>query len=221
MNPNTAPVAAIRLTCQPNKAGNALVFPYKVENLGPADAYVMDAVPSVDPATRKARANDQAVVVLLGPGDDALLGKFVAPLPTDRRIAMPVVPLARYLPAGQAFESRLTVPLPLAETSPYFADLPLRRYEIVEIKGVVFTIGYWVAGANGLAALPVEYSPHLFTVVTRNTVASATQVSQRFPVNRLQLFRRTDQFPRATGGSWASEASEGELLASGIRAPAA
>ena len=156
MNSDTVAAAGIRLSCQPNKAGSTLVFPYKVENHGPADVYVMHALPSVEPGTRQARANDQAVVVLLGAAEDALLGKFIAPLPTDRRIAMPVVPLARRLPAGASFESRLAVPVPLAETSPYFADLPLRRYEVLEVKGVVFTIGYWVAGADGMAALPVE-----------------------------------------------------------------
>jgi len=34
-------------------------------------------------------------------------------------------------------------------------------------------------------------------VVTRDTVRSARLVSQRLPVRSLQLFRRTDEFPRA------------------------
>jgi hypothetical protein len=168
-----------------------------------------------------AKPNPQAAVVLHGPGDDVTVGKFIAPLPTDRRIAMPVIPLARLLPAGGSLEGRLEIPIPLAETSPYFADLPLWQYEVVEISGLVFTIGYWEAGADGLAALPREDAPELFTVVTRNTVRSARQVSQHFPTRSLQLFRRTDQFPRVAPGSPGSAGAEGGLPASRIGPAAA
>jgi hypothetical protein len=201
MSTASAAVARISLNCQPAREGQALVFPYTVQNQGSAAAYVMDAVANVDDAAGTPAANPQAVVVLHGPGDDATIGKFIAPLPTDRRIAMPVTPLARHLPPGGVLEGRVEIPVPLAETSPYFADLLLRQYEIVEIKGVVFSIGYWVGGIDGLAALPTEYAPELFTVVTRNTVRSAQLVSQRFPVRSLQLFRRTDDFPRDIAGA--------------------
>jgi hypothetical protein len=209
--------ADIRLTCQPNKVGNTLVFPYRVANHGPADVYLMDAMPSVDPATGGAHADDQAVVVVLGPAEDAIVGKFIAPLPTDRRIAVRTLPLARRLPAGQAFEGHVSIAMPLAETSPYFADLPLRKYEVIELKGVLFTIGYWVAGADGLAALPAAYAPDHFTVVTRDTAGSAMQASQRFPTQKLQLFKRGDGFPRTIGGAWQQAAPEGEPLTTGIR----
>ena len=63
----------------------------------------------------------------------------------------------------------------------------------------MLTIGYWVAGADGLVATPAEYAPDLFTVVTRNTLKSALRVTQRFPTTSLQLFKRTDQFPRSFG----------------------
>jgi hypothetical protein len=188
--------ADLRLSCQPSKAGGALVFPYAVENRGSAAVYVMHALPGSDPATGAARANDQAVVVILGAEGDAILGKFAAPLPTDRRIAVPVVPLARHLPAGGKLEARIEIPIPLAETSPYFPDLTLRQYEVVDIKGVVFTIGYWLEGADGLVAGPVDHAPDLSVVVTRDTWRSARRVSRRFPTTGLQIFRRTDAFPR-------------------------
>jgi hypothetical protein len=197
---STAAVADIRLSCQPGKEGNLLVFSYQVENQGTAEAYLMDAVASIDSASGLAKPNPQSAVVLAGPTEDAILGKFMAPLPTDRRIAMPVIPLARPLAVGGTLQGRIGVPLPLAEASPYFADLPLRQYEVVEIKGVIFRIGYWVAGVDGMAALPLEEAPELFTVVTRNTLRSARCVSQRFPTRSLQLLRRTDQFPRSIPG---------------------
>jgi len=192
-----AAVASLRLSCRPGKAGNRLSFPYTIQNLGPTDVYVMNAMPGIDPATREARANDQAAVVILGADGNVVVGKFIAPLPTDRRIAVPVIPLARHLPAGGSLDQRLEIPAPLAETSPYFPDLPLRRYEIVDIKAVVLTIGYWPAGADGLVAAPADYAPDLFIVVTRNTMRSAQRVSQRFPTTGLQLFKRTDAYPRS------------------------
>jgi hypothetical protein len=214
MSTAAAGIVDIRLSCHPGKEGKVLVFRYKVQNHGTADAYVMDAVTGVDAASGGVRPNPQSVVVLHGPGEDATVGKFIAPLPTDRRIAMPVVPLARRLVPGATLESRLEIPLPFAEASPYFADLPLRQYDIVDIKGVVLSIGYWIAGADGLAALAVEYASELYNIVTRDTVRSARRVSQRFPTRSLQLFRRTDQFPRAIPGEPAPAASEGEVLAS-------
>ena len=190
------PTADLRLSCQPGKVGGILVFPYTLRNLGEAAVYAMHAVPSVDPANGEARANDQAAVVIMGADGDAIVGKFAAPLPTDRRIAVPVMPLARHLPAGGSLEGRIEITLPLAETSPYFADLTLREYESVDINGVLFTIGYWLASAHGLSAVAAEYAPDLFVVTTRNTLRSALRVSQRFPTTGLQLFKRTDQFPR-------------------------
>jgi hypothetical protein len=186
----------LHLTCHPGKTGNVLTFPYTLENLGPADVYAMDALPGVDRASRQPRANETAAVVILGAEGDVILGKFAAPLPTDRRIAAPVLPLARHLPAGARLEGRIEIPLPLAETSPYFADLTLRQYEVVDIKGVVFTIGYWPAEVDGLATAPVDYAPGLVVVVTRDTLQSAMRITQRFPTTGLQLFKRTDAFPR-------------------------
>ena len=190
---------SVRLTCQPNKEGKHLVFPYQVENAGSADIFVMEALPSIDPASGKARANEHGCTVQLGPGDNAILGKYLAPLPTDRRIALPVIPLARRVAPGETISSRLMVPLPLAETSPYFGDLPLRQYDQVDIKGAIFTIGYWIGGLDGLAALPVEYAPELCQIVTRNTARSARTATLRFPATGLQLFKRRDNFPRAAG----------------------
>lgn len=186
----------VRLTCRPGKSGGVLLFPYTLKNQGPADIYAMHALPGIDPASGAARADDATGIVIAGENGDAIVGKFAAPLPTDRRVAVPVFPLARHVPAGASLEGRLEIPLPLAETSPYFPDLTLRGYQITEITGVRLTIGYWLAGTDGLAAIPADYAPDLVTVVTRNTLRSALSVSQRYPTSGLQLFRRTDAFPR-------------------------
>jgi hypothetical protein len=188
--------AAFSLECKPGKEGHFLMFPYRLQNLGRVDVFVMDALPGfVDEANLPTVDRDFGVVVH-GPGDDVTLGKFIAPLPTDRRIAMPVIPLARHLPAGGVLEGLVRTPVPFAETSPYFADLTLRQYEAVDIKGVAFTIGYWMSARDGIATSPVDYAPDLSVIVTRNTTRSALAISQYLPVRALQLFRRNDAFPR-------------------------
>lgn len=194
---DAATIAALRLNCQPSRSGNVLVFPYALENEGPGEVYAMHALPSSAPTSGEAWANEATPVVIANDTGDAIIGKFAAPLPFDRRIAVPIFPLARRLPAGARLEGRIEIPLPLAETSPYFPDLTLRQYEIVDIKGVVFTIGYWPAGIDGLTAVPVDYAPELFAVATRDTLRSARSVSQRFPTSGLQLFKRNDAFPRS------------------------
>jgi hypothetical protein len=211
----------IVVSCQPARNGNALVFPYSVENRGSADAYVMDALPSVDAATRKPRSNDQATMVVFGSDGYATVGKFIPPLPTDRRIAVPIAPLTRRLPPGASFENCITVALPLAEASPYFADLLLRQYEMVDIKGVAFTIGYWVAGSTEVAVMAAEYAPNLYSVIPASKTVKPGLASQRFPTTKLQLFKRSDEFPRDIGQETTTSVIDADILASGVRPSAA
>jgi hypothetical protein len=187
--------ADLVLSCQPSRANDRLVFPYSITNRGSADVYVMDALGGVD-ASGAAKPNTQWVVVLAGPGSDATVARMIPPLPTDRRIAMPVIPLARRLRQGETLEGRIEIPEPLAETSPYFGDLPLRRYEVVAVGGVVLSVGYWSGGSNTLVAVPTDYAPDHVIVHTADPARSAHCVSVRLPAQGLQLFRRTDRFPR-------------------------
>jgi hypothetical protein len=54
----------------------------------------------------------------------------------------------------------------------------------------------------------------LFTVVTRHTVRSARLLTQHFPTRSLQLFRRTDQFPREIPGGFGFAAAEDNVMVS-------
>ena len=189
----------LQLACRPAKVGNKLVFPYTIMNQGPKDVFVMDAAPGFDALKRRVQPDPQSCVVLLGSDDYVIIGKFIPPLPLDRTIAVPIMPLAARLPAGSSLERQLELPTPLAEASPYFPDLPLRRYEPLELKGVAFTIGYWPADRDNLVASPLDDEPELYRVVTRNTAASAALVTVRFPTKGLQIFKRTDPFPRSLG----------------------
>jgi hypothetical protein len=186
-----AAAAALRLECRPSRSGNLLVFPYTLSNEGPGDVYAMHAFPGAG------QANEKAAVVIASEDGDAIVGKFIAPLPTDRRIAMPAFPLAKRLAAGTNLEGRIEIPVPLAETSPYFPDLTLRRYEIVDIRGVQFTIGYWPVLPERMWVEPCPYAADLFEVSMRDPARGARRISRRFPTTGLQLFKRTDAFPRA------------------------
>lgn len=192
----TSAAADLSVRCQPGRAGPRLTFPYVLENHGAADLFVMDAIALPGPDGAAMIADDQAVVIRLGPGGDVELGKFPTPMPPDRRTAQPVTPLARRMPPGARLECALAVPLPLAETSPYFADLQLRQYEMIDISAVVFTIGYWRVGEDGLAVTPADGLPELWHVATRGKLRGVHVARQRFPVKGLQLFKRLDAFPR-------------------------
>lgn len=181
--------AALRLSCQPSRSGGALVFPYRLANDGPGEVYAMQAVTAGGAAST-------AAVIIAGEGGDAVVGMFVPPLPTDRRIAVPVVPLARRLAAGETLEARLEAALPLAETSPYFPDLTLRQYEAVDIGGVVLTLAYWPVDPSECVARPVAAAPELLSIHPAAPEAVPRILTQRFPTRGLQLFRRTDRFPR-------------------------
>jgi len=185
----------LHLICKPAKAGNLLLFRYQVQNHGASDVYVMDAMPMTAP-DGKTGVNPNAVLVALGEEALAIVGKVLAPMPADRRMAVAAVPLACRIAPGGTLESELKIPLPFAETSPYYADARLRSYEPADITATCFVLGYWEAGA---VAAPAAYGSAHFRVAA-NGGAGLHYVSQRFPTNGLQLLKRTDSFARPAAG---------------------
>lgn len=187
---------ALHLICQPNKVGAVFTFAYRAENHGPVPLYVMDAMPSVDHATHEVRANPQASAAILRADGMVLLGKFLAPLPQDRVVVAPDLPLCARLEPGQAIERELQVPLPFAEASPYFPDLRLREYELAEVAGIVFAIGFFAADTRGLYAAPAPYAPEYHVLSPTVAPVLAGLAHQVLPVKRLEILRRKDAFPR-------------------------
>jgi hypothetical protein len=187
--------AGVTLTCRPDRAGNRLIFPYTVANHGPADVYVMDAV--------RARAADAspiidrhaAVIWLAGNGFAHVL-KGIAELPPDKQVNARVIPLAAKLPPNGTLERVLEVPLPLAETSPYYPDLPLREYALTDIQGVLLTLEFMRSTAEGFISEPAADAPDLFRIAGKHTVGQTERVSCSFPSRQLQILKRPDNFPR-------------------------
>lgn len=195
MDSNTSR-GALHLICQPNKVGHAFTFAYRAENHGAVPLYVMDAMPSVDPETHEVSANPQAAAVLLRADGVAMLGKFIAPLPQDRVLMAPDLPLCARVDPGQAIERELRIPLPFAEANPYFPDLRLRDYELAEVTGIVLAIGFFPADTRGLYAAPTAYAPeyHVLSATVAPVVAGLAW--QLLPVKKIEILKRTDDFPR-------------------------
>jgi len=189
-------VRDVTLECQPTRVGNNLSFPYTITNSSDVDIYVMDAVPAVDPSTRQAVADRNSVVIYLMSDGRAHVLRGIAPLPTDRRVYMRVIPLAVKLAAGATLTRQIEVPLPLAETSPYFPDLPLRQYEPVDLPGVRFSVEYLRGTVEGFSATPVDFADDLLRVAARNTVGMTERVSCSYQTQRISIMKRTDAFPR-------------------------
>lgn len=186
--------AQLRLSCRPAKVGDVLAFPYVVENLGPDDVYVMDAIACPDPTTRATGARQRAAV-LIGPSGDAIVGTYVPPMPTDRQIAVPVVPLTRRLARGEVLEHRLELTAPYAESSPWLPDPPPQQQSVTGINGVVLAIGYWPVGMAGLVATEAAYAPGLHAIAP---ACGGALVSMRFPTTGLQFARRIDAVPQSS-----------------------
>lgn len=188
--------AGVALACRPDRAGNKLLFPYTVTNHGTGEVYVMDALSGVDPATRQATIDHHAAVIWLGADDFAHILRGIPPLPEDRDILGHVIPFAARLPPGGSLQRTLEVPLPLAETSPYYPDLPVRQYELTEIQGVVFTVEFLRATAEGFRAEPAASAPDLYDVWSRDLFRQVERVSCTFPSRQLQILKRPGEFPR-------------------------
>jgi hypothetical protein len=186
----------VTLDCQPTREGDTLVFPYTVTNMSGGDIYVLDALPEVDPATGQARVNLNSAVIARGEDGFAHILRGIAPLPTDRNVSVRIIPLATKLPAGDALERRLTVGAPMHETGPYHPELPVDRYRLRDIRGVILTVHYLAASVDGFGAVPVDYAPGLFRVFAANTVGQVSSVSCQIPARGMSILVRTDDFPR-------------------------
>jgi len=199
----TSQTAGLILNCRPGRENHRLVFEYSLTNPSERDIYVHDALPSFDRESKAASANPGAASIICGPGGDAIVGKFIPPMPSSLRPAVPITPLAHRLKTGETMERRLEVPEPLAETSPYLPDLLLRQYQLLDIASVVFAVGYWISGRDGFGVAPASYAEGMWSVVLTGGAAMAGTMlaSQRFPTRGLQIFRRTDGFPRTLSGA--------------------
>jgi hypothetical protein len=192
----SAPPANVVFACRPDRAGNKLIFPYTITNHGSADVYVMDAVPTVDPATRQAVVDRHAVVIWLGADGFAHILKGIPPLPEDRDLYGHVIPLAARLAPEATLERSLEVPLPLAETSPYYPDLPLREYQLTDVQGVMLAVGFLRSTVDGFGAETAAGAADLYRVWGKDTLGQTELVSCAFPSRQLQILKRPDHFPR-------------------------
>lgn len=188
------PYGDLRVTCRPDRADGHLVFPYEVTNAGPVPLLVMDAWPRAEGGQRSADAG-VAQVVLRDDGV-AVVGRFVPAVPPLLRLAVQVLPLCTVLRPTETLTRELRIPLPLAEQSPYLPELRLSGYAQLELRGVLFAIGWWPLSQPNLVAGPAGFAPGLHAVATINAIPPAGAATQLFPTSRLEILRRRDAFPR-------------------------
>jgi len=185
----------VTLDCHPTREGDTLVFPYTLTNTSGGDVYVLDALAEMDPATGQARVNLNSAVIARGEDDLAHILRGIAPLPPGRTVSVRIIPLATKLPAGSALKRHLTVDIPLHETGPYHPDLPVNKYRQRDIRGVILTVHYLAASAEGFGAAPVDFAPGLFRVFAKDTVGATSAISCQFPTRGLSILVRTDESP--------------------------
>jgi hypothetical protein len=188
--------ADVSVSCRPDRSGDRLVFPYTVSNHGSTEIYVMDATPGFDPASGRPIVDPNAPVIWLGADGFAHILRGIASLPGDRDVDVRVIPFAARLPPGETLERRLEVPLPLAETSPYYPDLPLREYQLTDIQGVVLIVEFLRNTVEGFGVEAAPAAPDLFRVWGNHTVGQTERTSCAFPSRQLQILKRSDDFPR-------------------------
>lgn len=186
----------VGFACRPSRVANKLQFDYRIENRSGTPIYALDLLPSVDPGTRTAHADPNGVYVSWIPENRALILKGIAPLPQDRTVAVRVMPLGTPIAPGATLERTTEIPLPLAEHSPYYGELPLRQYEQVEVVEVIFAVQFLRSTVEGFGAVPVDYAPGAFHVQGRNTVGQVETLSCGLPTKNLPLLKRTDNFTR-------------------------
>lgn len=186
----------VTLSCQPTRDGETLVFPYTLANNTGGDIYVLDALPELDATSGEVRVNLNTAVIARGEDGFAHILRGIAPLPRDRTVSVRIIPLATKLPQGATLERRLTINEPLHETGPYHPDLPVDKYRLREIRGVILTAHYLAASVEGFGAAPVDFAPGLFRVFAKSTVGQTSAVSCQLPARGLAILVRTDDFPR-------------------------
>ena len=196
MSQSASPIDDVTLTCTPERIDDRLVFTYEVTNRGAQDVYVMDAVVGIDPASRMPKLEPDNVTIWHGADGFAHLLKGLAPLPTDRNVAVRVIPVAVLLGPRSQMTRRLELSMPMAEQSPYFALGNLRDYRVAAIEGVALHVDVLRSTAAGFRAEPVAVSPEHFRAMSTALVTDLRRLVVSFRAKGLHLMVRTDAYPR-------------------------
>ena len=64
------------------------------------------------------------------------------------------------------------------------------------MSGIVFAIGFFAADTRGLYAAPAAYAPEFHVLSATVAPVMAGLAWQLLPVKKLEILKRTDDFPR-------------------------
>jgi hypothetical protein len=186
-----------RLVCKPGKADGKLIFSYQFTNDSSDVVYVVEAMPELDKKSKKLKPDKDFLVTICGDDGMAIVARTIPPSPAKRALAGPFLPLVSRLAPGASVQRQIAAPLPWAESSPYFPDLPLRQYEAVAVTSTTFAVGFWRASIPGLVAAQSTYAPEFFQFSCPDPAAALQYAHLRFPTSGLEILRRLDDFPRS------------------------
>ena len=91
---------------------------------------------------------------------------------------------------GQKLERQLSVPLPLAETSPYEPYSNVRDYKLKPIDGVVLAVDWMPAATPDLVATPAVGAEGYYTISAPNYLRDMQRLTSRFPTRGLSILER-------------------------------
>ena len=188
--------ADVVFECQPHKLAKSLAFSYSLANRSKSDLYVLDAFPAVEPGSKRAFADLNGVFVSATPDGAVYLLKGIPPLPADRQVWQSIIPLGSKLAPEGKLGRNFEIPLPLAEQSPYYVDLPLRDYQLEDVRQVTLIVHFLRSTVEGFKAEPVDYAEGFFRVSGKNTMGQVESVASSFPTKSLTILMRKDRFAR-------------------------
>jgi hypothetical protein len=155
---------------------------YRLENPSSADAYVLDALFTLDDGPP--RIHD-ALVYTLVEGDLLRLVRAALVIPPGAQMEAPEMPYARRLPAGGTLTGRISAPLPLDYQDPYDLSDGDTTWRCVR---VLLVVGYVPAPALDAPPAKVDGADH-YRIPYRAAMSAQKLVESRVYDVPLTVYR--------------------------------
>ncbi len=185
--------SAVSFEASASVAEGALKLRLRIRNGEPREIYVFDRLWALDAASNIVPDSQQIYRFLHDHTLRLLLG--MAPLPRMKKTLFRNVPFVTRIDAGAAREREISIPVPIAEYSPYFKGEKAADYTGVTVDGIEVFLDYLRASPD-LATVPSPIDPTALELDTPGIWSRATRLkSAQIPI-RLHTLKRTDEFDR-------------------------
>jgi hypothetical protein len=120
---------------------DALGVEYKIKNTRDKPIYIFNVIWAFGPKGQYVPA-PMPVYACLRQGNVLHLAKMILPLPKSGAVELRIVPFATKVEAGQVFEEKFELPLPLNEYNPYYPERPDSKYKVMQSQSAIFTLQF-------------------------------------------------------------------------------